>query len=324
MNKMLKKYFLQIIVIILLIGIAWVLILIRQPQSASAPDVQSLKPEQTASVVQREGDINIKNIGADYFPIRNWMVEEPQISAKAALVIDFKTGSNKTNILFNKNSGEKLPIASLSKIMTAIVALENLNPDEIIKVSKQSVFTDGNNGGLIIDEELTVKDLLYIMLIESSNDAAMALANDNRFISYKDFIKMLNDKTLELNMTDTYFDDPSGLSEKNTSTAQDMIKLIKYAMNSPLLLQIMETKEFIVKSADGKITHNLASTNQLLGKIPVILGGKTGYTDEAGGCMLTFSNIDGSYLITVVLGSKNREDDTEKLINWSQTAWLWQ
>jgi len=321
---MLKKYFLQIVVFVLLLGIAWALFLLRQPLPVKTGSAQSSENTFQANILQKEGDANVKNINADYFPIRNWMIDEPQILAKAAIVVNFKLDQPKTSILYQKNTDQQLSIASLTKIMTAIVALENLNPDENIKISQQSVSADGNNGGLLIGEELTVRDLLFIMLIESSNDAAMALANDNRFVPYESFVKMMNDKALALNMINSHFDDPSGLSDKNYSTAQDMISMIKYAMNSSLLLEIMETKKTTIKSIDAKTVHNLVSTNKLLGKIPVILGGKTGYTDEAGGCMLTFSNIDSSYLVAVVLGSQNREDDTEKLINWSQTAWLWQ
>ena len=323
-REMLKKYFLQTVSVLILLGIAWALFLLRHPSPPKNALTESVKTQIQANVSQKEGDTNTNSIGSDFFPMRNWMIDEPEISAKSAIVVDFKTEQPKNNILYQKNAEQKLSIASLTKIMTAIVALENLNPDQVIKISKESVFTDGNNGGLIISEELTVQDLLYIMLVESSNDAAMALANDNQHLHYEEFIKLMNEKATELQMANTHFEDASGLSEKNYSTVSEMIDLVKYAMRTPLLAQILETQETTINSVDNKIIHNLFSTNKLLGKIPVILGGKTGYTDEAGGCMLTFSKIDSSYLVTVVLGSQNREDDTEKLINWAQTAWLWQ
>jgi len=251
------------------------------------------------------------------------MIEEPEISAKAAIAIDLNSEQQKNNILYQKNSNQKLPIASLTKIMTAVIAIEELNLEEVIKISKNSVFTDGDNGGLIIEEELILKNLLYFMLVESSNDAAMAVANDNGQIQYTNFIALMNEKAKELGLNNTYFTDPSGLSEENQSTVLEMANLVKYALNLPLLSEILRTQKTTINSLDNKFIHNLINTNKLLGKIPIILGGKTGFTTEAGGCMLTFSNINNNYLITVVLGSKNREDDTEKLINWAQTAWIW-
>jgi len=314
-----KKYFLQIFVFVLLLGIAWALFLLREPIT---PETKTEMPSQ-ANVSQLEGDLNIKNINSDYFPIRNWMIEEPEISAKAAIAIDLNSEQQKNNILYQKNSNQKLPIASLTKIMTAVIAIEELNLEEVIKISKNSVFTDGDNGGLIIEEELILKNLLYVMLVESSNDAAMAVANDNGQIQYTNFIALMNEKAKELGLNNTYFTDPSGLSEENQSTVLEMANLVKYALNLPLLSEILRTQKTTINSLDNKFIHNLINTNKLLGKIPIILGGKTGFTTEAGGCMLTFSNINNNYLITVVLGSKNREDDTEKLINWAQTAWIW-
>lgn len=315
-----KKYFLQILVVSLLLGIAWALFLLRQPTSSKEKETKI--PNQ-ANVSQLEGDLSVESINSDYFPMRNWMIDEPEISAKSAIVIDLKPEQQKNNTLYQKNPNQKLPIASLTKIMTAVVAIEKLNLDGVIQVSKNSVFTDGDNGGLIIEEELSLKDLLYIMLVESSNDAAMAIASDNQQIQYTEFIALMNDKAKELGMNNTYFNDSSGLSEENQSTVLEMANLIKYALNIPLLAKILETQKATINSFDNKFIHNLINTNKLLGKIPIILGGKTGFTEEAGGCMLTFSNINNNYLITVILGSNNREDDTEKLINWAQTAWIW-
>jgi D-alanyl-D-alanine carboxypeptidase (penicillin-binding protein 5/6) len=319
MKVMLKKYFLQILAFVLLLGIAWALFLLSEPIIA---ENKTENPNQ-ANVSQLEEDSGAKNINSDYFPIRNWMIDEPEISAKAAIVIDLNSEQQRNNILYQKNPNQKLPIASLTKVMTAIVAIEKLNMEEVIKISKDSIFADGNNGGLIIEEELTLRGLLYIMLVESSNDAAMAIANDNGKIQYMGFIALMNEKAKELGLNNTYFADSSGLSEENQSTAMETANLVKYALNLPLLSEILKTQKTIINSFDNKFIHNLINTNKLLGKIPIILGGKTGFTTEAGGCMLTFSNINNNYLITVVLGSKNREDDTERLINWAQTAWVW-
>lgn len=294
-----------------MLAIAWVLFLIKEekPSIAKFP----YEPIQ-ASVRQPE-----------LFPIRNWLIEEPEIMAKAAIILNFRPDNQKENILYQKNINQVLPMASLTKIMTAIIALENFDLEEIIKVSTNSVTIIGNNGGLIRGEELKVKNLLYIMLMESSNDAAMALASDNPRLAYEEFINLMNSQAKELGLENTNFSDPVGLSIDNRSTALEIAKLTEYAFNFPLILEILKTSTTTIFSVDKRFIHSLTNTNKLLGKIPQIIGGKTGFTEEAGGCMLTVLNIsNNNYLITVVLGSSERENDTEKLINWAEEAWLWQ
>ena len=301
---MFKKYFLQILVVLLLIGVAWGLYAVGKNEEKNEQSIQT-------SIIQKTAEI---------FPMRNWSIDEPEILAKSAILL---YSNQKDNILFQKDTNQILPIASLTKLMTAIIALENYNPEEIIKVSAQSVKVNGDKGGLIANEELTVKDLLYIMLIESSNDAAMALASDNPRMSYNEFITLMNSKAKELGLENTSFIDSAGLSPENKSNVFEMAKLTKYALGFPIILDILKTPESSIYSIDRKFIHNLTSTNKLLGKIPQLIGGKTGFTDQAGGCMLTVSNFNNNYLITVILGSDQREWDTEKLINWAQEAWLW-
>lgn len=160
--------------------------------------------------------------------------------------------------------------------------------------------------------------------MESSNDAAMALAEDNPRLTYPEFINLMNSKAKEMGLKNTSFVEPIGLSPENKSTVLELSNLTKYALNLPLLSEILKTSQTVVSSTDNKFIHNLTNTNKLLNKIPEIIGGKTGYTEEAGGCMLTVLNISNNYLITVVLSATQRENDSEKLINWVQEAWLWQ
>jgi len=319
---MIKKYFLQILVILLMLAIAWVLISLKDLKPGLRNSIN--QPIQ-ANISQTAGDKSENTLKPEFFPLRNWLVEEPEISAKSAIIVNFKTNEEKDITLYQKNPNQVLPIASLTKMMTAIIVLENYNPEEIIKVSKKSVTISGDTGGLIVDEELKVKDLLYIMLMESSNDAAMALAGDDPRLGYNEFIGLMNSKAKELGLKNTKFSDPVGLSPENQSTVLEISALSKYAFNFSLISEILKTADATVSSIDNKFIHNLTTTNKLLGKIPQIIGGKTGFTEEAGGCMLTISDIDkDNYLITVVLGSSNREEDTEKLINWAQTAYIWQ
>ena len=315
---MLKKYYLQILIILLLIAIAWVLLLIEknnQPMQANLNQTQGDKIISQLPIAN-----NIEN---SFLPIRNWAINEPEISAKSAIVLNFKN-DKKNSILYQKNTGKILPVASLTKLMTAIVVIENYDSEQIIKVSENSVLIDGNSGGLIAEEELKIKDLLYIMLVESSNDAAMSLAQDNPKMSYENFITLMNDKAKELGLFNTTFKEPVGLDSYNQSTVSEIAVIAEYAFNSPLLAEILKTSEATVYSINKNIIHKITNTNKLLGKIPQLIGGKTGYTEEAGGCLMTISNIiDNNYLITVILGSTQRENDTEKLIDLTQTAWIW-
>ena len=307
----------------------------EEPSSASEKALeyknqQSIEASiyQTAGdTVNREKSSSEQGFNPEFIPIRNWSVQDPEILAKATIIISLDL-DNKSNILFQKNKDEILPIASLTKIMTAIIALENYDLEEIIKVSKDSVLTLGDKGGLIRGEELKVKDLLHIMLIESSNDAATALASDNPRLNYDEFLNLMNTKAAELGLEHTEFLDPIGLNSKNKSTAYELAYLSKHALEFPLLWEILRIPETTIYSIDNKFIHNLANTNKLLEKISFLKGGKTGYTNDAGGCMLTVSDVQDSlggsnYLITVVLDSEERESDTEKLINWAKEAYIW-
>ncbi len=319
-----RKYLIQILIVLVLLGAAWGLYLLGKEPVSSEKQVE-------ASIHQSAGDIILPThlpISQEFLPIRNWSVENPEIMAKSGIIMSFAPSEVEGNILYQKDKDQVLPIASLSKIMTAIIALENFDLEEVIKVSKDSVLILGDKGGLIRGEELKVRDLLYIMLMESSNDAAMALANDNPRLPYNEFLDLMNSKAKELGLKNTSFLDPIGLNSKNKSTVFELAKLIDYTLRFPVLWEILETPELTIYSIDNQFIHNLINTDQLLGKISFLLGGKTGYTEEAGGCMLTVSEIHNSlggsnYLITVVLGSDQREIDTETLINWTQEAYLW-
>lgn len=311
-----KKYLIQIVIILIMLAVAWGLFTL----GANKKEEEN-KPFEAS--IQRLP----VSIDANIIPIRNWSIKEPDVLAQSAIVMNFKSNSEQGSVLYQKNINQVLPVASLTKIMTGIIVLESFNLEEIIKISKNSILTLGDKGGLVTDEELKVKDLLYVMLIESSNDAAMALTNDNTWLPYDDFVNLMNKKTKEIGLENTNFIDPAGLSNNNQSTAFDLVKLANYSLRFPILWEILRTAQATVYSIDNKFVHNLINTNTLLDKFSFLRGGKTGYTDEANGCMLTISIISGSfgdnYLITVVLGSSQRETDTETLITWAKSAHIW-
>ncbi len=257
-------------------------------------------------------------------PKRNWSMPFLELEAQAALAI--KTDGSR--VYYNKNIEMQRSVASLTKLMTAIIVLENYQPaadqpqadnlDEVIKIPLSAVRREGARGDLKLDELITVRSLLSIMLIDSSNDAAFALAEKRA-----DFVSLMNKKAKELGLTNTHFSNPDGLDEPgNYSSALDIEKIFSYLINTyPEAFEILKTKNMVVYSADGKTEHRLKNTNELLGKVDEVVAGKTGYTDEAGGSLILLTK---NNIITVVLGSPDRFSESEKLINWLKSAYVWE
>jgi len=269
----------------------------------------------------------------NFLPIRNWNISQPEIEAEAALIS--MTGGK---ILYQKNIDNILPIASLTKLMTGLIVLENIDLDQIVTVSKEAVAAYGDMGGLVIDEEISVRNLLYALLMESSNDAAITLAEafgDASEGQSFELVHLMNEKAKELGLTKTYFVEPTGYEPANLSTALDLSKLVKYSLKQPLIWQILKTSVIDLSSANGLINHHLTNTNQLLNYWPGIVGGKTGYTNEAQGCMILvieqelnktknyIGQPSSEYLIIIVLGAQERFSETVKLIDWAKEAYIW-
>jgi len=252
----------------------------------------------------------------NFLPIRNWSINQPEIEAKATLIF----GVEKNKILYQKNIEQVLPIASLTKLMTGLIVLEKMDLDQVITISQEAVKAYGDNGGLVIDEKISVKNLLYVLLMESSNDAAVALAEVFKEVPLVD---LMNKKAEELGLENTHFTDPTGYNPTNLSTALDLAELVKYSLEQPLIWQILKTPNIDLSSADGLINHHLINTNQLLGHWSGIIGGKTGYTDEAQGCMILVIEQIYENLVIIVLGAEERFLATEKLINWAKKAYIW-
>ncbi len=254
-------------------------------------------------------------------PIRKWNVDMPNLSAQSIFAVETSSGK----ILFQKEPEKTRPIASLTKLTTALVVMEKVNLKDEILISQNAVDTEGEMSGLVVDEKLAVGSLLYILLMESSNDAAVALAEKFSNENPDQFVDLMNQKVQTLNLTDTHFSDPSGLDIKNVSTAKEIAEIIKQVIKIPFLNLVTITQNKEIFSLDGKIRHPLLNTNKLLAKYPEIIAGKTGYIDEAGGCMaLAIKSPDGQgTIINVVLGSQDRMGDMDKLIQWEKEGFLW-
>jgi D-alanyl-D-alanine carboxypeptidase len=287
-------------------------------------------------------------------PHRNWDVQDLVLESESAITVE-SSFSNSDKILFQKNSYAKLPIASLTKLMTAVISVENYSPNDVILVSKNAVHQDGVQGSLELGEGMKAGDLLYIMLIESSNQAAYVLSEGlsdvplsltaksdaNSSINYdsgegveaeveefkieveynQKFVSLMNKKAQELGMENTFFAEPTGLSPKNISTADDLIKLAKYILKDHReIAQISKTKEYNLPDY-GLLTN----TDQLLGEIEGIVGGKTGFTIEAKGCLILIlkSFEKDNYLVYVILGADDKFSEMKKMIDWVNSAYQW-
>ena len=261
----------------------------------------------------RIGEINVQTSAIP----ENSLLKTLDVNAAAAIVYDPKSGV----VLYEKNADTPIPPASTTKVVTALVTLENYNLDEVLNVP--SMHVDGQKMGLVMGEKMTVENLLNGMLIFSANDAAEVFADD--FPAGRDkFIEKMNELAQKLDLKNTRFKNPSGLFEDgHVSTARDLARLGAYSVTNPIIAQIVKTKEKTVTSVDGVDVHKLVNLNSLLRDTPGVLGIKTGRTDEGGESLITFVNRDGKELIIVVLGSVDRFGDTKSLLNWAYGNYRW-
>jgi D-alanyl-D-alanine carboxypeptidase len=229
----------------------------------------------------------------------------PAVSAKAAFFIDNQTGA----VLHEKNPDQRLPIASLTKIMTALVVLENFPLDEIITVPEVCANLPPSKIGLATGQNLTVEDLLYGALVVSAADAACTLSH--HFDG--DFLQLMNQKTSELGLEQTHFENEVGFDGENgnhLSTARDMVKLSQEALKNGVFRKIVGTKEVSIPG------FSLTSTNELLFTLPGTTGIKTGETPEAKGCLAISYERGGHEIIGVLLGSDDRFADARQILDW--------
>ena len=235
----------------------------------------------------------------------------PNLGVEAALVADLQTGSSSLSM----NAAERWPMASVSKLMTAVIAANKLGSDQRITITEQMIAVDPSQTILHLGDTYTVADLLRIMLLPSNNVAAEALAD---FYGRTNFLAAMNAQAQAWGMADTYYDDPSGLSAANQSTADDLLKLAQniYAQY-PQILAITRTPQVMAQNLSTGQPVLIKSINDFAGQ-PDFIGGKTGYTDQADGNLLSLFQYNGRPIFIVVLGINDgvRFDGTQKLYNW--------
>ena len=311
-----KNILLFVVFVFLVIIILWVLQLFFSSLYVFFEKKIALNQQNLLANIQKT------LVSQNLLPYRDWQVEDLKIDAEAAISVETDLFLRK-KVLFKKNETRILPIASLSKLMTAIVILKNYDLQQRVTITDADVSQEGEQGNLKVGQVLSVENLLYIALIESSNDAVFAISS---VLGQDKFVALMNEEVSNMGLLNTHFADSSGLDSGSYSTAKDLVTLIEYLLNKyPLVWQIIGLKEYDLYLDNGQLHHKLINTNKLLGEIPEVVGGKTGFTNYAKGTFFIVekSPVKGNYLIHVILGSADRLEEMKKIINWLNVAYKW-
>ena len=235
--------------------------------------------------------------------------ELPKINSRRYIVYDRISKS----MIIGKNEDVKSAMASTTKIMTTIVILEKADLNETVTVSVKAGGTGGSRLGLKRGDKTSVKDLLYGLMLRSGNDAAVALA-EHVGGSVKEFAELMNEKAAELGLTNTHFVTPHGLDDPNHyTTALELAKLTDYAMDNETFERIVGTKSTTIYINNQP--RQINNTNELLGVLNGVVGVKTGFTNNAGRCLVTEIKRNNMDVITIVLGADTKKDRTKDSVN---------
>ncbi|OHA70011.1 MAG: hypothetical protein A3D64_02670 [Candidatus Wildermuthbacteria bacterium RIFCSPHIGHO2_02_FULL_49_9] len=266
----------------------------------------------------------------EMLPSRKQSAAPLELGASSALSVFVQRESQESKVLFEKDAQKRIPIASLSKLMGALVVARRYPLDKEIVVSRVAVAEEENFGELKEGDSFTHFDLLRPMLMESSNDASAAFALE---IGMANFLNLMNQEADSLGLFDTFFANHAGLDPDipgeplNYSTARDLFVLTRHLKTFySSVFEILGLKEYPLYTADGRFHHMMKNTNELLasnGWPTRVLGGKTGWTPEAqGGLVLVLESPKGKgYLVNIVLGSEQRFRDMKELVNWVFDSW---
>ncbi|MDO8570446.1 MAG: D-alanyl-D-alanine carboxypeptidase family protein [Candidatus Daviesbacteria bacterium] len=249
---------------------------------------------------------------------KNQGIPAPLIYASAVVVKDLATNT----LLFGQGENQRVPIASTTKIMTALVAVEHFRPNDVLIVPENIFTITGSSMGLKPGEQLSFRSVLYGMLLNSGNDAAYTIAQ-NYPGGFNVFVQAMNKKAISLGLINTHFTNPAGFDDVNHySSAEDLAKIASLAIENSQLARVVSTKETSVASLDKTTIHSLKNLNKLLDE-PGVLGIKTGTTPAARENLVGLVERDGHKILTVVLGSNDRFGETDKLFNWVYSNFVW-
>ena len=239
------------------------------------------------------------------------------ISAKGSVLLEAESG----DIIYGKSEHLRLPMASTTKIMTALVVLENAELDDIVTIEPNMVGIEGSSIYLRSGERLTVEELLYALMLESANDASVALAI-HVAESIDSFAELMNEKARELGLTNTHFSNPHGLdSDEHFTTPYELGIIATHAMKNEVFAKIVSTKSIEIPLNNGEGTRVLVNHNRLLRSYDGATGIKTGYTKHCGRCLVSSATRDGVSLICVTLNAPNDWQDHKELLDYGFTQY---
>src|SRR5579884_169054 len=256
-------------------------------------------------------------------PVLTVKGKPPTVQATAAYLLDTDTG----NVLVDINGEKPLPMASTTKIMTALIAIQTANLNQLLTVQQSDIdhalLNDGSNAGLKANDQLTLKDLLYALLLPSGDDAATTIARELGNGSIANFVTRMNLFAYRLHLFQTHYSNADGLTldtdGPHYTTAADLARLTRYALSIPLFAQIVKTPTYTVAATSHNRSYTWSTTNTLLTTYSGMDGVKTGHTFAAGYCLVFAATRNAHHLLGVVLNSPTqdqRDKDATALLNW--------
>lgn len=306
-----KSYWWSYLITLSLLVLLSILLLIVVPMHETSATIVSPLPDFLTRVHNKQ----VSTLSLFFPGLQSAYGSEktPIVTAKAALMYDVV----RQKALFTKEPELRLPMASLTKIMTAIVALEHSQPTDTFIVEKRDMVGE-DSMGVGPGEILTLEELLYGLILPSGNDASEVIAN-NYPEGREAFIQAMNDKAQALGLSNTHFTNPSGLQGDGDqyTTASDLLVITKYALSFPLFRKIAATAEYTIPYTANHKAFYLSNETNLLTTYPGVKGVKTGYTPEAGLCLVTYFDDGKNQLIGVVLNSASRRDDMREMLDYS-------
>jgi len=235
-----------------------------------------------------------------------------QVSARSAVLLECAGG----NVVYEQNGSARMPMASTTKIMTALVAIETGDLSRTYAIPAEAVGVEGSSVYLKAGEHLTLEELLYAVMLESANDAAAAVACIVGG-SVEAFASMMNDKASSLGLADTHFTNPHGLDdEAHYTTALDLARLTAYALANPIFAEIVSTQRKTIPMDDGAGTRVLSNHNRLLRQYDDVIGVKTGFTRHSGRCLVSAAEQDSVRLVAVTLNAPDDWRDHRAMLDY--------
>jgi len=274
-------------------------------------DVDSPLPDIFGSVLGKQASAS--EFWQPHIP-KNIVTSKLELSAKSAISYELTTNS----LLYAKDVDQRRPMASLTKIMTAIVALETMDIEQKLTVTKTAAAIGESSMGLSEGEQLSLRELLYGLVLHSGNDAAETISQQSPY-GKEGYVYLMNKKAEDLGLTDTRFTNPSGLQGDGDqySTVKDLLVITKYALQNEEFAKIARTYQHAIPASPTNKEFSLFNETNLLTTYTGVRGVKTGYTDEAGMCLVTYLEYQGKKIIAVILNSENRRQEMKDLLDYS-------